>query len=85
MSLQVIDDHRSNIIFFLYKLLGISVHTNSYLMNYSQFVFMTKYFRTGFNGTNCEINIDECEPQPCLNQGTCQVKKIFQGFKSIKL
>jgi len=26
----------------------------------------------GFNGRNCEVNIDECEPQPCMNGGLCQ-------------
>ncbi|XP_022085321.1 protein crumbs-like isoform X2 [Acanthaster planci] len=25
----------------------------------------------GFNGTNCEMNIDECDPDPCLMNSTC--------------
>nr|ABD16193.1 Dl [Euprymna scolopes] len=26
----------------------------------------------GFNGTNCEIEVDNCQHQPCLNHGTCE-------------
>ena len=26
---------------------------------------------TGFTGTHCEINIDECEADPCTNNATC--------------
>jgi len=26
---------------------------------------------TGYNGTNCELNIDECQPNPCVN-GSCE-------------
>ena len=26
---------------------------------------------TGFNGTRCEINIDDCLSDPCYNNGTC--------------
>lgn len=26
---------------------------------------------TGFNGTNCELNIDDCAPGPCQNEATC--------------
>ena len=25
----------------------------------------------GFTGHDCEVNIDECEPEPCLNGGRC--------------
>ena len=25
----------------------------------------------GYNGTFCDININECSPDPCLNDGTC--------------
>ena len=27
--------------------------------------------KDGFEGTNCEININECDPDPCLNGATC--------------
>ena len=27
----------------------------------------------GYNGTNCETEMDECVPDPCVN-GMCQVK-----------
>lgn len=26
---------------------------------------------TGFNGTNCELNIDDCAPSSCQNEATC--------------
>ncbi|XP_033947396.1 LOW QUALITY PROTEIN: protein crumbs homolog 1-like [Pseudochaenichthys georgianus] len=26
----------------------------------------------GFTGDNCSVDVDECEPAPCLNEGTCQ-------------
>ena len=25
----------------------------------------------GYNGTHCEVNINECENQPCMNNGSC--------------
>ncbi|XP_071981648.1 protein crumbs homolog 2 isoform X2 [Engystomops pustulosus] len=28
--------------------------------------------RPGFQGKRCEININDCEPNPCLNGGACQ-------------
>ncbi|XP_065901795.1 adhesion G protein-coupled receptor L4-like [Dysidea avara] len=31
----------------------------------------------GFTGENCSINIDDCDPNPCLNNGTCA-----DGFNS---
>ena len=27
----------------------------------------------GYEGDNCEININDCDPDPCENGGTCQV------------
>ncbi len=27
----------------------------------------------GYTGTNCELNINECADDPCLNGGTCNV------------
>jgi len=27
----------------------------------------------GFDGTECEIEIDDCQQQPCKNGGACQV------------
>lgn len=26
---------------------------------------------TDFTGDHCEINIDDCDPDPCLNEATC--------------
>ena len=28
----------------------------------------------GYTGTNCETNINDCDPNPCTNGGTCQVR-----------
>ena len=32
-----------------------------------------KYYHIflGFEGKNCEVDINECEPNPCNNNGTC--------------
>ena len=32
----------------------------------------------GFTGTNCERNINDCNPDPCLNGGTCFVSDTCQ-------
>ena len=29
----------------------------------------------GWTGRNCEINIDDCSPNPCQNGGTCTVSE----------
>ena len=43
---------------------------------------------TGFEGSRCELNIDECAPEPCANNATCldlvndyrcQCHKVRQG------
>ena len=26
----------------------------------------------GFTGDTCSVNIDDCESEPCLNDGTCE-------------
>ena len=28
---------------------------------------------TGYTGTDCDMNIDDCDPNPCQNGGTCNV------------
>lgn len=35
------------------------------------FPFLCLRLRSGFNGTNCEVNIDDCPDHQCQNGGTC--------------
>ena len=28
---------------------------------------------TGWTGTTCDVNIDDCDPDPCLNGANCMV------------
>lgn len=37
------------------------------------------FLRLGFTGIQCEININECETNPCLNGGQCHDK--INGFQ----
>ena len=39
----------------------------------------------GFNGSSCEIDVDECESEPCQNGGTCadSTEGILQGRLSV--
>ena len=30
----------------------------------------------GWTGRNCSVNIDECDPNPCNNDGTCIVSSL---------
>lgn len=39
---------------------------------------MSNFF-SGFTGTQCEIDIDECKDRPCLNGGTCH--DLINSFK----
>ena len=34
-------------------------------------IIIINYYISGFNGTRCEINIDDCLSDPCFNNGTC--------------
>ena len=47
-----------------YALLQIAVYISS--------INSIEYYLPGFSGPICEINIDECEPNPCTNDGSCQ-------------
>lgn len=29
----------------------------------------------GYTGTNCAVDIDDCDPNPCLNEATCTVRE----------
>ena len=37
----------------------------------SMFIFQWHLFLTGWTGDTCEINVDECENNPCENGGAC--------------
>jgi Notch-like protein len=39
--------------------------------------------KTGYSGSHCEIDIDECQSNPCANGGTCYDKP--NGFKCLCL
>ena len=34
----------------------------------------------GYEGVNCEDETDECNPNPCLNEGTCIVSNTLRRF-----
>ena len=31
-----------------------------------------KILSSGWTGARCQVNVDECLSEPCLNNGTCQ-------------
>ena len=41
-----------------------------YLISYPSHEKLTTVV-TIFEGGNCETNIDDCDPDPCLNSGQC--------------
>jgi len=49
---------------------------------YDNFFFVCAFlFFSHFSGSLCEINIDECQSSPCMNNGTCL--DLSDGFKCI--
>jgi len=34
----------------------------------------------GFEGDSCERETNECDPNPCMNGGNCQVSAIYNGI-----
>ena len=45
-----------------------------YYISLYHLIIYFKYFwyRSGYSGTTCDVNIDECQSQPCQNGGQCQ-------------
>ena len=35
----------------------------------------------GYEGDRCEINTNDCDPDPCENGGTCQVNAFLQYIR----
>lgn len=52
--------------------LPVSLH-NFRLKHFALFYCAHFYFahNLGYEGTNCETNIDDCAGNPCVNGGTC--------------
>lgn len=48
---------------------------------FSSFFVCLVSFLSHFAGSLCEINIDECQSSPCMNNGTCL--DLSDGFKCI--
>lgn len=38
------------------------------------------FCQSGFSGRNCEVNIDDCERQPCENGGRCMTCFCYYYF-----
>lgn len=34
------------------------------------------FCNVGYTGINCDIDIDECDAEPCQNNGTCIVRTL---------
>uniref|UniRef100_A0A8C5WE73 Crumbs cell polarity complex component 2 n=1 Tax=Leptobrachium leishanense TaxID=445787 RepID=A0A8C5WE73_9ANUR len=50
----------------------------SYDFRYSQAAGYVCRCRAGFTGENCSVDIDECESEPCQNDGSCA--DLINGF-----
>lgn len=42
-----------------------------------KYIYMHIYF-PGYMGTYCEVDVDECESNPCVNDGIC--RDMVNGF-----
>ena len=50
-------------------------------INFNHLFFVRCECLAGFEGSFCETDINECQPQPCMNGATC-VDRIA-GFKCL--
>lgn len=56
-------------------------NSHSYFLLFEESKSLISSLFSHFSGSLCEINIDECQSSPCMNNGTCL--DLSDGFKCI--
>lgn len=44
---------------------------------------MRLFVRAGYEGENCQLDIDECEQHPCENDGQCFQRSDIQNYGTV--